>query len=463
MFDFISIIGFLACIVCIVMSIISLFRKNGKAKKFFIGIIATFILFIIGVNNSSSVKKENKTVANTKQITITSQNKDKSKNQDKNEVTTKVAKQEESITGNLKVHYINVGQGDAILIQQDKHSMLIDAGNNGDGQIIKNYLDKQGVNNLDFLIGTHPHADHIGGMDYIINSLKVGKIYMPKTTANTKTFKNVVVAAQNKGLKIKMPIVGTSFDVGQAKCTILAPNGNNYKNLNDYSIVIKVQFGSNNFLFTGDAEATSEMEMVKKSFDLKSDVLKVGHHGSKTSTCQAFLDKVNPKYAVISCGKDNKYNHPNKSTMDRLKAKRVKIYRTDESGTIVATSDGKNVTFNCKEGSYSYRDIETNNEKNTHNKKYNETSSRISTSSGVVTAVKKSKPKVNNYRKTNRSYSNKTVVNNTNISEKGKVYYTPNGKCYHSSTGCVTLRRSKHIITGTVNNCGGRRPCQKCY
>src|SRR3712207_2467234 len=195
------------------------------------------------------------------------------------------------------------------------------------------------------------------------------------------------------------------------------------------------------------------MDMVKAGLELKSDVINVGHHGSKTSTCANFLEKVNSMYAVISCGKDNKYRLPNKSVMDRLKNKNIKAYRTDECGTIVLTSDGKDIKFNCKEGSYNYRDTETN---NVNNKK-----SSISTSTGSVAPVRNSKSRVNN--KTTKSHSNGTVVNNTNVSENGKVYYTPKGKCYHSSTGCPTLSRSRNIITGTVNNCGGRRPCSKCY
>ncbi|MBU3179390.1 MBL fold metallo-hydrolase [Clostridium estertheticum] len=234
----------------------------------------------------------------------------------------------------------DVGQADSILIQQGSSSMLIDAGNNDDSQTVKNYISNQGITKLDVVVGTHPHEDHIGGLDYIINSFKIGKVYMPKRTATTKTFTDVINAIKSKELKITTPIPGQRFKLGEATCTIFAPNGSGYEDVNNESIVIKVTFRSNSFLFTGDAEDVSEKEMLSKGYDLKADVLKVGHHGSYSSTTQEFLNKVNPKYAVISVGKNNSYGHPHKENMDRLKAKNIPVYRTDEYGYDVATSSG---------------------------------------------------------------------------------------------------------------------------
>jgi len=178
-------------------------------------------------------------------------------------------------------------------------------------------------------------------------------VYLPKVTNNTKTFKDVVKAMNSKGLKATPPNPGDIFKLGDANCSILSPINTNPKDLNTYSIVIKVVFGNNKFLFTGDAQASNEEDMINKGYDLSADVLKVGHHGSNTSTSQVFLDKVKPKYAVISVGKGNDYGHPTAATMKRLKANAIKVFRTDENGTIICTSDGKNISFNCNPADYS--------------------------------------------------------------------------------------------------------------
>jgi len=249
--------------------------------------------------------------------------------------------------GNIKISYIDVGQADSILIQQGNSSMLIDAGNNADSNTVKNYISQQGITQLDYVIGTHPHEDHIGGLDYVINSFKIGKIYMPKATSTTQTFQDVLTAIKNKGMQITTPIPGDSFKLGDATCTILGPINSNSSDLNTYSIVIKVTFGSKSFLFTGDAQTSNEQDMINAGYNLSADVLKVGHHGSNTSTSQAFLDKVNPTYAVISVGKDNDYGHPSSTVLSRLQSKGISIYRTDMNGTIVCTSDGNSINFNC--------------------------------------------------------------------------------------------------------------------
>lgn len=256
------------------------------------------------------------------------------------------------VNGQVKIHYINVGQGDSILIQQGEQNMLIDAGTNASTETLVAYLKAQNIKKLDYLILTHPHEDHIGGADAVINTFSIGTVYMPKVTQTTKTYKDVVNAMNSKSLKATQPKVGTNFNLGDASCMILGPIDTDSENMNTYSIVMKLTFGNNKFLFTGDAEVSNEKDMIKKGLDLSADVLKLGHHGSSTSTSQEFLDKVNPSYAVVSCGIQNDYGHPHKEVMASLQSKKVVVYRTDQSGTIVCTSDGKTISFNSKAGDY---------------------------------------------------------------------------------------------------------------
>ncbi len=251
-------------------------------------------------------------------------------------------------TDPLEVHYIDVGQGDSILIKKGQKAMLIDAGDNGYGTLVVNYLKNQGVKRLDYVIGTHPHSDHIGGLDDVINSFDIGKVIMPNVLHTTKTFEDVLLAIKNKNLTITTPKVGDKYDLGGAQFTILGPNSLKYSNLNNYSVALRLVNGANSFMFTGDAEALAENEIVASGLNLKSDLLKVGHHGSNTSTSDVFLNKVNPKFAVIPVGTGNRYDHPDRSVIDKLTAKGIKIYRNDINGTIIATSDGETLQIRAE-------------------------------------------------------------------------------------------------------------------
>jgi competence protein ComEC len=254
----------------------------------------------------------------------------------------------------LKIYFIDVGQADCILLEQNGKFMLIDAGNNDDGDLVVNYLKEKGVQKLDYIIATHAHEDHIGGMDNVINSFDEDKILFPKSISTTKTFEDFVIAVKNKNKKLYSPKSGESFTFANSKFEVLAPNADNYEDVNNYSIVIRLTYKENSFLFTGDAEKISEQEILNKGYAIKSDLIKIGHHGSSSSTSDKFLKKVNPDYAVICVGKDNSYNLPKKSVMDRLKKHGVKVYRTDEQGCITATSDGKNITFDKSPATYNY-------------------------------------------------------------------------------------------------------------
>ncbi|GAW92474.1 MBL fold metallo-hydrolase [Calderihabitans maritimus] len=260
------------------------------------------------------------------------------------------AEEKPATSGTLKVHFIDVGQADSILVQLPSgQNILIDGGNNDDGSLIVNYLKQEGVKRLDHVIGTHPHEDHIGGLDAAIRSFEVGKVYFPKVAHTTITFENLLLAIKDKDLKITPAKAGVKLDAGQGvEAVFVAPNSSSYDDLNNYSAVLKLTYGSTSFLFTGDAEAQSEGEMLRAGYNLRADVLKVGHHGSSSSTTPAFLKAVSPKYAVISVGRNNKYGHPHFETLAKLSEAGVQVFRTDLQGTIVATSDGKTVTFNKK-------------------------------------------------------------------------------------------------------------------
>jgi len=242
----------------------------------------------------------------------------------------------------LTAHFIDVSQGDCVFITlPDGQTMLIDAGSKDMGETVAAYISSLGVKKIDFLIATHPHEDHIGGLPFILNNFEIGQIYMPDATANTAAFENLLTAVEDAGKKIDIAAAGAVIcENGSVKAEFLAP-GKDFDELNDNSAVIKLTFGKVSFLFTGDAEWLSEAEMLKTPKKLKADILKVGHHGSGTSTSDEFLNAVSPSYAVISCGENNSYGHPHADVLERL-SKRAKIYRTDLNGTVVITTDGEN-------------------------------------------------------------------------------------------------------------------------
>ena len=246
----------------------------------------------------------------------------------------------------LEVHYIDVGQGSATLLKSGRHAMLIDTGDSDQGTKIQLYLTKQGVENLDYLVLTHPDADHIGGAPVIITKFGIGQLFLSNYEKDNKTTQKVRDAMQYKGLTASDCQVGDTYTLGNASFTILAPV-KEYADSNNASIALMVENGNNRFLFTGDCEAEAEADLIASGADLSADVYLAGHHGSDTASSQAFMDAVSPTYAVISCGEGNSYGHPHAEVLNRFRSMGIQVFRTDEQGSIVAESDGTQITWNC--------------------------------------------------------------------------------------------------------------------
>ncbi len=253
--------------------------------------------------------------------------------------------------GELQVHFIDVGNADCILIRQGDVNALIDAGERGDGDEILAYLREQGVAKLHLVIATHPHADHIGGMTKVLKEMPVEKFvmsFMPEDeTPTTATYLNMLEVLDEKAIPVEEAKPDAVYSLGTARLTVLAPLEES-DNANDISVVTRLTFGERSFLFTGDAEVPVEKAVLASGRTVKSDVLKIAHHGSDTSSSSAWLDRVSPHYVVIPCGEGNSYGHPHKETLERLEQRYVTVYRADVCGHIVFTSDGKILTVSTQ-------------------------------------------------------------------------------------------------------------------
>lgn len=250
--------------------------------------------------------------------------------------------------GLLKVHYVDVGQGDCTVIElPDDKIMLIDAGENGMEYAVFDFLKSINVKKIDYLVATHPHSDHIGGMPEVIEAYEIGEIYMPDATHSSATFEKMIRAISKKGLSINKAVSGKNiFSFDNLSADILSPEDKEYENLNNYSVVVRLIYGEKSFLFCGDIEKDVENEIFYK--EIACDVLKVAHHGSSTSSTHTFLKKANPKAAVISCGEDNEYGHPHNEVLNRLLKTDTEIFRTDINGTVSVISDGKDIKVECE-------------------------------------------------------------------------------------------------------------------
>lgn len=326
----------------------------------------------------------------------------------------------------LVVEYLDVGQADSILLSSNGEYMLIDAGNNGDGDTVVNYLRQAGADELKYAVGTHPHEDHIGGLDDVINSLDVKNVFLPNATANTKAYSDVLDAIENKDIPVTVPKQGDTYTLGNAQITVVAAQQADA--LNNTSIVLKATYGSTSFLFMGDAEAEVENAILRAGTNVKCDVLKVGHHGSDTSTTSSFLAAAAPKAAVISCGAGNSYGHPSQDTLDKLAG--IPVWRTDRNGTVIAMTDGTSCVMTANKGKASV------------------TAPPAPTTPAIPTA-----PTAPSTPATPPTDSGSDAIPST-------VYITPSGKRYHYKASCAGKNARGTTLSSAISS--GYTPCQKC-
>ncbi|MEG1416845.1 MAG: MBL fold metallo-hydrolase [Clostridium sp.] len=319
-----------------------------------------------------------------------------------------------------ELHFINTGNSDAILIMQDGQAALIDGGDNDDESRVVSYLKSQGITELEYVFATHPHADHIGGLDAVVDSIKVKRMFVSNGSADTKTYRDFINSMARKGLSPSVPLLNSEFELGASKFKVVSVA--NTEDPNNNSIVLLYTNGNDKVLLTGDAEAEVESKINVGDIDL----LKVGHHGSSSSSTKTFINKIDPEEAVILVGKDNKYGHPHKETMETLQSKKINVHRSDECGDIIYISSGNGLNTKCKKGSYTQGSKKGN------------------------TSLPAPKPVPAPQEITGGASSGETV------------YWTPNGKSYHSTNTCSTLSRSKVINSGTLSQSGKSDPCDKC-
>lgn len=245
----------------------------------------------------------------------------------------------------MTVHFLDVGQGLSILAQSDDQILIYDGGDSDKSSFVVAYLKEQGVTDIDYLISSHYDSDHVNGLIGCLNAFDVENVICSDYVHDSDTYHSFINTVQSKGLELQHPAVGTSFTFGTGSFEILAPSEIDQNDSNNNSVAIKLTNGNNSFIFTGDAESSSESAMCASGINLDCDVLVPGHHGSATATSWEFLESTVPEYAVISCGTDNQYGHPDKDTMDKLQSMDIQVFRTDKQGTITVTSDGTDLTW----------------------------------------------------------------------------------------------------------------------
>ena len=371
--------------------------------------------------------------------------------------------------GEMKVHFLDVGQGLSILVQSDGQTMIYDGGDKSTSSFVVSYLQKQNITTIDYMISSHYDSDHMAGLIGCLNAFDVKNVISSNYEHDSKLYQSFIQTVADKGLPMQHPAVGTEFSFGSGSFQILAPATIDPDDSNKNSVAIKLTNGENSFIFTGDAESSSEKAMCESGIDLSCDVLVPGHHGSATATSWDFLQATVPEYAVISCGKDNQYGHPDKDVMDKLESMDIQVYRTDKQGTIVAVSDGTSITWDqepCND--YSPGDKEdkgtqaqtsksngssSSGSKATANENSSSGNKEVSAASAGASVQAEATPQVTAAPQDTSSTSNEEMV-----------WITATGSKYHNKNNCGTTDPSKASeISRAEAESRGYEPCKKCF
>lgn len=331
----------------------------------------------------------------------------------------------------FSVHFIDVGKADAALVECDGHYMLIDGGNRGDSDVIYTVLKKAGAEKLDIVVGTHAHEDHIGGLPGAFSYAEAELSLCPVTEYDSGVFETFKEYAEEKGGGLTVPEVGDEYDLGSAKVEILGLNAG--EDTNNSSIVLMIRYGETSFLFTGDAEREAEQTLLDAGAMLKADVLKVGHHGSDTSTSYPFLREVMPEYAVISVGEGNSYEHPEENTLSRLRDAEAEILRTDLNGDIIISSDGKELTVTTDKSA---------------------TEEQLLTPGGKSRSI--AKPAADENQEPDPEETDLPQ------SQETMVWIPKSGSKYHSDPECSNMKDSAQVSLSQAESMG-YTPCKKCW
>lgn len=404
--------------------------KNRIKKRYLSLILTMMMAFALTACSSSSSTETKQSNSQDVKSNVTVEN------------TSKKETQPSYTGGELKVHFLNVGQGLSVLVQSEGQTLIYDGGDRKTSSFVVSYLKEQQVESIDYLISSHYDSDHMAGLIGCLKAFDVKNVISSDYVHDSQLYTSFVNAVEDKGLQMQHPSVGTTFQLGSASFEILAPSSINPSDSNNNSVAIKVTNGNNSIVLTGDAESPSEAAMCSSGIDLSCDVLVLGHHGSATATSWDFLQATIPEYAVVSCGIENQYGHPDKDTMDKLQSMGIQVYRTDKQGTITVTSDGTNLTWSTEPcNDYSPGDS-------------NDQGTQPATQSQPTEEVSQPDPQP--------AVEQTPVVADTG--NENMVWVSETGSKYHRINNCGRMNPNKAVqMSQSDAEARGLEPCKKCY